>query len=85
VLTQERNPSEFGPATEEANQSALYAHSTFVDIARSTTAGHLPHSVLELSCTETTTSASQLEASLHLDRAEKLPESHESLRSLPLR
>jgi hypothetical protein len=45
-------------------QSALHIQSTFLDMLRSTTARHLPHSVLELHCAKTTTSASQLEAHL---------------------
>jgi hypothetical protein len=45
-----KNPSELDPATEEAMQSALHAQSTFLDMSRSTIAGHL------LRHAETTTS-----------------------------
>jgi hypothetical protein len=44
--------------------------SIFLDLFRSTTAGHLPHSVLELHRVETTTSASQLEAQHQAPSAE---------------
>jgi hypothetical protein len=43
-------------------QSALDIQSTFPDMSRSTIAGHLPHSALELRRAETTTSTFQLQA-----------------------
>jgi hypothetical protein len=49
-------------------QSALAAQSIFLDMSRSTTAGHLPHVELQLYRAETTTSASQLEAHLQAPR-----------------
>jgi hypothetical protein len=51
--------------------------STFLDMSRSTTAGHLPHNVLELRRVETTTSASQLEAHLQTAPVEQFPENHD--------
>jgi hypothetical protein len=65
-----RNPSALDPATEEAMQSALHVQSTFLDMSCSTTAGHLPHSALELR------RASQLEAHLHAP-VEQFPENHD--------
>jgi hypothetical protein len=46
-------------------------------MSRSTTAGHLPHIALKLLRTETTTSASQLEAHLQAAPAEQFPENHD--------
>lgn len=40
--------------TEEAMQSALSVQSTFPDMLRSATAGHLPNSILELCHTQIT-------------------------------
>jgi hypothetical protein len=45
-------------------QSATDVQSTFLDMSRSTTAGHFPHSVLELHRAEAINSASQREAHL---------------------
>jgi hypothetical protein len=58
-------------------QSALHVQSTFLDLSRSTTAGHLPHNALELCRAETTTSASQLEAHLQAAPVEKFPENYD--------
>jgi hypothetical protein len=58
-------------------QSALHVQSTFLDTSRSTTAGHLLHSALELRRTETTTSASQLEAHLQAAPVEQFPQNHD--------
>jgi hypothetical protein len=57
-------------------QSALHVQPTFLDMSCSTTAGHLPHSALELRHAETTTSASQLEAHLQAAPVEQFPENH---------
>jgi hypothetical protein len=57
-------------------QSALGIQSTFLDTLRSTTAGHLPYSALELRPAETTTSASQLEVHLQDVPVEQFPENH---------
>jgi hypothetical protein len=61
-----KNQSELHLATEEAMQSLLVIQSTFLDMLRSTIAGHLPHSMLELHRAETITqlTASQLEEHL---------------------
>jgi hypothetical protein len=75
-VTTGKNPSELAPATGVAMQSALHVQSTFLDISRSTTAGHLPHSALDLRSAETTTSASQLEAHLQAAPVEQFPENH---------
>jgi hypothetical protein len=64
VSPQENNPSELDALTQKAMQSAFGVHSTFMDMSRSTTAGHHPHIVQELRLAETATSASQLEAHL---------------------
>jgi hypothetical protein len=40
--------SQFDPKTEEAMQSALDVQSTSLETSRSTTAGHISHSCLEL-------------------------------------
>jgi hypothetical protein len=53
-------------------QSAFHVQSTFLDMSRSTTNGHLSHSALELRRAETTTSASQLEAHLQAAPVEQL-------------
>jgi hypothetical protein len=42
-----------------------------------TTPGYFPHRGLELRCAETTTSASQLEASLEAAPIEQFPENHD--------
>jgi hypothetical protein len=55
-------PSDLDPATEEALQSVLHVQFTFLDTSSSTTAGHIPHSALELLCVGTF--GSQLEAHL---------------------
>jgi hypothetical protein len=47
-----------------------------LDVSRSTTAGHPPHSELELRRSATTTSASQLEAHLQAAPVEQFPENH---------
>jgi hypothetical protein len=76
VFPHERNPSELDLATEEAIQSALNVQSTFPSMSRSTTAGHLPHSALELHHAKTTTSVSQLETNLQAASAEEFPENY---------
>jgi hypothetical protein len=48
------------PKTKETMQLALVIQSTFLDVSCSATAGHLPHSVLEFYCVESTTYATQL-------------------------
>jgi hypothetical protein len=58
-------------------QSALHVQSNFLDMSRSTTAGYLPHSPLELRRAETTTSTSQLEAHLQAALVEQFPENHD--------
>jgi hypothetical protein len=58
-------------------QSALHVQSTFLDMLRSTTAGHLPPSALVLRRAETTTSASQLEAHLQAAPVEQFSENHD--------
>jgi hypothetical protein len=57
-------------------QSALHVQSTFLDMSRSTIAGYLPHSALELRRAETTNSASQLKAHLQAAPVEHFTESH---------
>jgi hypothetical protein len=59
-------------------QSALHVQSTFPDMSRSTTAGHLPHSALELRPTETT-SVTQLEAHLQADQVEQFKGNYDSV------
>jgi hypothetical protein len=54
-------------------QSAFDIKFTFLDMSRSTTAGHL-HRVLELRRAETTTSAAQLHSYLQAAPVEELPE-----------
>jgi hypothetical protein len=51
-------------ATEEVMQSALHVQSTFLDMLLSTTAGYLPHSMLELCVTLTDTSLSSSDRTL---------------------
>jgi hypothetical protein len=58
-------------------QSVLDIQSTFLDMSRSTTVGHLPHSALELRRAETTTSASHLEAHLQTALVELFSENHD--------
>jgi hypothetical protein len=58
----QENPLELELTEEDVMQSALDNQSTCPDKSRSTTAGHLPHSELELLCTEATTCTPQLEA-----------------------
>jgi hypothetical protein len=58
-------------------QSALHVQSTFLGMLRSTTAGHLPHSALELRRPGTTTSASQLEAHIQATPVKQFPENHD--------
>jgi hypothetical protein len=77
VFPQEKKSSELDPATEEAMQSALHVQSTFQDMSLSNTAGHLPHSALELNRAETTTSASQLEAHHQAAPVGQFPENHD--------
>jgi hypothetical protein len=55
-------------------QSALDIQSTFLDISPSTTAGHFPHSVLELRHAEAITSTSQPEAHLPAAPVKQFPE-----------
>jgi hypothetical protein len=55
-------PLKIVPATKDAMQSALDVQSVYVDMSRSTIAGHLPHSAQALCRTETITSASQLKS-----------------------
>jgi hypothetical protein len=74
---QEKNPLELVPATKEDMQSALRVQSTFLDMLLSTTAGHLPHSALELLHAETTTSASWLEAHFQAALVEQFPENRD--------
>lgn len=57
-------------------KSVLHVRSTFLDKLCSTTAGQLPHGVLEHCHPEITTSASQVEACLQAALAEQLPENH---------
>jgi hypothetical protein len=81
AFPQEKILPETDPVTEEAMQSALDVQSPFLNtcMSHSTTAGHLPHSLLELCCAETTTSASHLEAQLQAAPAEQLPENHHTV------
>jgi hypothetical protein len=58
-------------------QSALHVQSTFLDISRSTSAGHLPYSALERHRAETITSATQLEAQLQAAPVEQFSENHD--------
>jgi hypothetical protein len=58
-------------------QSALHVNSTYLDMSRSTTTGHIPHSALELRRAVTTSSASQLEAHLQAAPVEQFPENHD--------
>jgi hypothetical protein len=58
-------------------QSAHHVQTSFLDMSRSTTAGHLPHSALELCRAETKTSASQLQAHLQATPVEQFPENHD--------
>jgi hypothetical protein len=53
-VSAEKNLSELDPAAEEAMQSALHVQSTSLAMSRSTTAGHLLHSALELRRVQTT-------------------------------
>jgi hypothetical protein len=69
-----RCPHRKNPATKEAMQSALDIQSMFLDMSWSTTARHLPHSMLELRHVETTTSASQLQAHLQAALIIRFPE-----------
>jgi hypothetical protein len=57
-------------------QSAFDVQSTSLNISRSTTAKDLSHSALELRRTETTASASHLEAYLKASPVEQLPKNH---------
>jgi hypothetical protein len=61
-------------------QSALHFQSTFLDMSRSATDGHLPHSALELRRTETAISASQLKAHLQAAPVEQFPENYDTYR-----
>jgi hypothetical protein len=63
-------------ATKEAMESAIHIQSTFLDMSHSTTAGRLPHSVLELHSAEITTPASLLESNLHAAPIEQFQENH---------
>jgi hypothetical protein len=72
-----KNPSELDSAIKEAMQSARHVQSTFLDMSRSTTVRHLPHSALELRRAETTTSASQQEAHLKAAPVEQFQENHD--------
>jgi hypothetical protein len=53
---------------------ALNVQSTFLDMPCSATARHLPHGVLILCCTDTTTSISQIEALVQTGLVEQFPE-----------
>jgi hypothetical protein len=56
-------------------QSALDPQSTSLDMLRSTTVGHFPRSALKLHSAETTTSASQIEATV-----DKFPENRDGIK-----
>jgi hypothetical protein len=57
-------------------QSILHIQYTFLEKSRSTTAGHLPHSSLDLRHTGTKNFVSQLEAHLQAALVEQLPENY---------
>jgi hypothetical protein len=59
-----KNASDWDPATEVATLSALHVQSTFLDMSRSTTNGHIPDSASELRRAETTTYTARQEARL---------------------
>jgi hypothetical protein len=69
-----KSPLQLDPATEEAMQLTLDVPSSFLDLSCSTTARHLPNNAVELCRTETTTSASQLEARLRAVLVKQFPE-----------
>lgn len=58
-------------------QSVLDVKSIYLVMARSTTAGYLTHSALEVPHVETTTPASQLQAQLPVDPLEQFREGHD--------
>jgi hypothetical protein len=60
-------------------QSAFDIKFTFLDMSRSTIAGHLPHRALELRRAGTTTSAAQLQTYLQAAPVEQLPENRHFL------
>jgi len=66
-------------------KSAIHFQFTFLDMLRSTTDGHLPHSDLELRRAETTTSIPQLEARLHAPRKKNLKKITTSLSNQSVR
>jgi hypothetical protein len=72
-----KNPTELDLVIGEAMQSVPNIQSTFLDMSCSTTAGHLPHSMLEFCYAETTTPASQLEAHLQAAWVEHFPGNHD--------
>jgi hypothetical protein len=55
VSPQEKHPLELDLVTEETMQSALDIQSTFLDMSRSVTARHLPHTAMDISHAEITT------------------------------
>jgi hypothetical protein len=77
VPPSKKNQSELDPGTKSVVQSAFNIQFTCEDRSRSITAGHFPHSSLELSCAETTTSASQLEAYLQALPIGQFRENHD--------
>jgi hypothetical protein len=71
---EKKNPSDLDLATKGAMQSALDSQSSFLNTSRSTTAGRLSHSALQLRRPETTTSSSQLEAPPQAAPVEQVPQ-----------
>jgi hypothetical protein len=69
------SPLELDLLIEEAMHSALDIQSTFLDMSHSITTRHHPHTAMDLSHAEITTSASQLEAQLQAALTEHFPES----------
>lgn len=61
-------------------QLAFHIQPTSLEMSRSTTAGHLPHSPLHLCCAEATTSASQLETHLQAAPVKQFPENHDIIK-----
>lgn len=58
-------------------QSALDFLFIYLDMVRSTTAGYLTHSALEVRHVETATPVSQLQVQLPVDAIEQFPEDHD--------
>jgi hypothetical protein len=71
-----KNATDSDLVTGDTIQSAMNIQSTFLDMSRSPTTWHLPHSMLELCHAKTTTSASQLKAHLQAAWANHFLENH---------